>query len=132
MVIQGKQMRAGFKTISLRLAQKVASIDALRAKQKNYKSVVKSYADNGRKPVVKTVVQNKASEMLLGLKPKLKPCFEELIKEISENPNMAFADISVKVMRSLKVKYPEQFYASGPVRILYRDAIKNGAIKVSE
>ena len=131
MVGVGGQKRAGFKTISLRLAQKVASINALREKQNKRVSVVKSYDDNGRRPVIKIVVPTKASEMLSGLKPRLRPYFEELINEIKQNPNAPFADISAKIIRTLKARDSSKYYSNGSILKLYREGVKSGAIKVS-
>lgn len=130
MVMVGGQKRAGFKTISYKAAQKIASISDLRAKQKKYVSVVKDYANNGRKPVTKRIVSQKADQMLKGLKPGIKEYFEEMIKEINKNPSIPIADVSVNVRRTLKSKDPSKYYSNKAIVDLYHAGIKSGAIQI--
>lgn len=131
------QKKVGFKLASHStpiegITSRVTSLKELRAKQNRvYISQAKSLADNGRKAVVKMIVADKAKQMFKSLKPSDKLCFEEMLKEIKLNPNMALDDIAVKVIRTLKNANPNEYYAPGAVRRLYQAGVKVGAIKLS-
>lgn len=130
------QKRAGFKLASHAtpiegITSRVTSLKELRAKQnRTYVSQIKSLSDNGRKAVMKIIVADKAKQMLESLRPIDKLYFEEMLKEIKLNPNMAVDDISVKVMRTLKARNPNEYYAPSAVRRLYQAGVKVGAIKL--
>ena len=131
------QRRAGFKAATNLtpiegITSRVTSLNELRAKQaaSKYVSRVKSLADNGRKSPVKRIIAKRAKEKFGKLSLKDKPVFEEMLREITLNPAMPIADISVRVVRTLKAKNSGESYVEGTIRRLYHDSVKEGVIAI--
>lgn len=128
------QKTVGFKlpVVKNPLLRKMLSIKELRAKKRIYVSRVKNLADNGRKAVKKNINKEKANEMLSEIKkPKFRLIFEEMLLEIEKNPNLAMTDISVNVIRRLKTRAPNEYYANGAINRLYQEGVKKGVIKTN-
>ncbi|HPM86237.1 MAG: hypothetical protein PHO61_04085 [Candidatus ainarchaeum sp.] len=130
-----KQKKVGFKPVSVRAQigkEKMDSLSVLRARQEaRIKTTQMTFVKNGRKALTKTINLSKAKEMIQTLKPSPRIAFEELLKEIKQNPSSSLEDIYVNVLRKLKSINPQEKYVVGNIERLYKASVKQGAIKIS-
>lgn len=129
-----RQKKVGFKPVSV-LAQlgkeKMDSLNVLRAREEAKRKMTQmTFAANGRKPVQKTIIEEKVKQMREKLDLKARPYFDEMLVEIRKNGFAAVGDISSNVVRKLKKENPSGQFMTTKVDSLFSLAKKEGVIKV--
>ena len=82
----------------------------------------------GRAPTKKTIVQAKADRMLKSLKPRIAAVFLKMLEEIRLNPRITIEDLSVKVIKEMSLREPNEIHPVNSVFMLYRAARKESVI----
>ena len=126
--------KVGFKPVSV-LAQlgkeKLESLSVVRAREEAKRKMTQmTFATNGRKPFLKTVVETKVHQLREKLDPKVLPYFDEMLVEIRKSGGSAMGDISSNVVRKLKRENPSGQFMTTKVDSLFTLAKKEGVIKV--
>lgn len=129
-----RQNKIGFKPVSV-LAQlgkeKLKTLGEVRAREKAKRKMTQmTFAANGRKPLLKIIVEEKVKHLREKLAPKDLPYFDGMLIEIRKNGSMAIGDISSNVIRKLKKENPSGAYLTTKVNALFVLAKKEGVIQV--
>lgn len=128
-----RQKKVGFKPVSV-LAQlgkeKLEPLSEVRAREEAKRKITQmTFATNGRKPIHKTVVEERVKQMREKLDPKALPYFDEMLNEIRKNGSAAVGDISSNVVRKLKKENPSGQFMTTKVDSLIKLAKQEGVIK---
>ena len=129
-----RQARTGFKPISIsaQLGKKrLDSLQIARAREEAKRKMNQlTFMGNGKRPLVKTVVEQKVEQLRKKLDAKSIPYYDAMLEEVRKNPNLPVVEISSIVVRGLRQANPTGGHMTTKVETLFKLAKKEGVIEV--